>query len=151
MALENTKFVESYCRLFDTDVVGIVDDNASSKFFFEQFYERFLAKPHVAALFKNTDMKRQIAMLRASLFQLTSCATLGRPSRELAKLAELHARIGIDAQLMDDWFEALIETVAFADPLCDEVTKYAWCWAVAPGIFYLQSQLTRRAPLAASG
>lgn len=137
--LNNPEFEASYCRLFSTDIVGIIGEDPATDAFFIEFYRRFLSHKSVSKLFANTDMAHQIAMLKHSLFQLTSCCVLGRPSSELVRLAELHRKLGVSPDLLDKWFEALLETIAAADPEYDEVTRLAWCWALAPGIFYLKS------------
>ena len=139
--MDNPRFVASYCRLFQTDKVGVLGDAEANQVFFRQFYKRFLRNPDIAALFANADMERQVNMLKASLFHLIDCLDQGRPSRELVRLGALHYQLGITPKALDEWFSALIDTVEFMDPMCDEPTKLAWCWAVAPGIFYLKSQL----------
>ena len=137
--LENPKFEASYCRLFFTDIVGIMGEDPAIDAFFVQFYKRFLRDESVAKLFANTDMDHQIGMLKHSLFQLTSCCVLGKPSAELVRLAEVHRKLGISPEFLDKWLEALLDTIAIADPEYDEATRLAWCWALAPGIFYLKS------------
>ncbi len=144
MALDNPWFEESYQRLFGSPVVGVVEDSPESDFFFREFYRRFLKNSDIAQLFQSTDMDHQAAMLKRSLFQLRSCSVLGKPSAELVKLAQLHERLDIGPEMLDEWFEALIDTVRFSDPLADEATALAWCWAVAPGIFFMKSFLHGR-------
>lgn len=140
--MDNPRFIASYCRLFQTDKVGVLGDAEATRHFFRQFYKRFLRNPDIAALFANTDMDRQVDMLKASLFHLIDCMDQGKPSRELVRLGMIHRQVGISTKALDEWFEALIDTVEFMDPMCDEATRLAWCWAVAPGIFYLKSRLT---------
>ncbi len=139
--MDNPLFEASYCRVFHTDIVGIVGEDPAVDAFFEDFYHHFLQDEALARLFADTDMARQVSMLKNSLFQLTSCAVLGRPSDELVRLAGLHKRLGINPALLDKWFEALINTVADADPEYNEATRLAWCWAIAPGIFFMKSFL----------
>ena len=139
--MDNPRFVASYCRLFQTDKVGVLGDVDATRHFFRQFYQRFLRNPDIAALFAGTDMERQVDMLKRSLFHLVDCMDQGKPSRELVRLGMIHRQLGITTQALDEWMAALVETVEFIDPLCDEATRLAWCWAVSPGIFYLKSQL----------
>lgn len=139
--MDNPKFVASYCRLFETDRVGVLGDIEATRHFFRQFYKRFLRNPDVADLFRGTDMERQVDMLKTSLFHLIDCMDQGKPSLELAHVAMIHRQLGITPKALDEWMQALIETVEFMDPMCDEATKLAWCWAVSPGIFYMKSQL----------
>lgn len=112
-------------------------DKASDAFFVE-FYRRFLQVPEIAARFADADMSRQIAMLKKSLFQLTSYYVTNSPSAELTRLAELHRDLRITAGMFDDWLEALIGTVAELDEHADEATQLAWCWALAPGMTYMK-------------
>ena len=139
--LNNPKFEASYCRLFSTDVVGIIGEDPATDAFFVAFYRLFLSDKNVSKFFANSDMAHQVDMLKRSLFQLTSCWVLGRPSSELVRLAELHRKLNISPDLLDIWLEALLETIAAADPEYDEATRLAWCWALAPGIFYMKSFL----------
>jgi truncated hemoglobin YjbI len=139
--LSNPKFEASYCRLFSTEVVGIIGESPAIDTFFVEFYRLFLSDKNVSKFFANSDMTHQIGMLKRSLFQLTSCWVLGKPSSELVRLAELHSKLKISPDLLDIWLEALLDTIAAADPEYDEATRLAWCWALAPGIFYMKSFL----------
>ena len=62
----NPLFDASYQRLFGDDIS--MDDQADS--FFTKFYENFLAMPRISEFFRETDMDRQVSMLRRSFFQL---------------------------------------------------------------------------------
>ena len=134
MALANPRFEDSYARIFGQGIgVGEGADE-----FFEAFYEKFLRDPDVAQLFINTDLQRQVSMLKKSLFQLVTFYVVGEPTAELERLAKLHAGIGISQPMMDAWMQALIDTAAEFDSEFDEATRLAWCWALAPGITYMQ-------------
>ena len=142
MALPNPRFEASYERLLGQDVA--VRGSAADTFF-ERFYSRFLSSPDVAQLFADTDMRRQIQMLKRSLFQLVGFYVSGQPSAELQRIADLHVRLNVPAAMFDDWLAALVDTVEELDPEADEVTRLAWCWALAPGITYMQLALNRSA------
>ena len=132
--LTNTHFEESYGRLFGPNVSmeGAADD------FFQAFYDRFLVNEDIAQLFSNTDMPRQIKMLKASLFQLVSFYVSGQISAELERIAHIHKQLAVNADMFDRWLEALLETVEEYDELADERTVLAWAWALSPGITYMR-------------
>ena len=135
--LSNPRFEDSYARLFGPNVS--IDE--SSDAFFVEFYRRFLQSPDIAARFANTDMNRQIAMLKRSLFQLTSYYVTNSPSAELKRLAEFHRDLDIGEQMFDTWLESLIGTVEVMDEAADEATLLAWAWALTPGITYMRITL----------
>lgn len=134
MALPNPHFEASYARVFGGEVG--MDERADA--FFASFYQRFLEAPDVARLFAGTDVARQVQMLKRSVFQLVSYYVVGTPSAELERLAALHQRLGLSGELYDAWVRALVETAAEFDPDFDETTELAWCWALAPGVTYMQ-------------
>ena len=137
MALPNPRFEDSYARLFGPGVS--IDESADP--FFAEFYERFLVAPGVAERFATTDMTRQIAMMKRSLFHLVSYYVTNSPSSELERLAELHKNLHVSAEMFDDWLEALISTVEVFDRKADEATLLAWCWALSPGMTYMRMAL----------
>jgi len=134
MALPNPKFEASYARIFGH---GISMDEGADEFFY-RFYDRFLQDPKVAAMFSETDWQRQVVMLKKSLFQLVTYYVVGEPTAELDRLAEIHGRLGIDADAFDTWMQALLDTADEFDSEFDEATRLAWCWALAPGIAYMR-------------
>ncbi|MEZ5560933.1 MAG: globin [Pseudomonadales bacterium] len=130
----NPLFDASYDRLFGSDVTL---SNAADAFF-EDFYRRFLAAPDVGALFRNTDMARQVTMLRKSFFQLVGFYITSAPTAELERIATIHDRLGVSGGHFDRWLDALVETVVANDPECDLATEMAWRWAMAPGLTFLK-------------
>jgi len=110
----------------------------SSDGFFETFYRHFLQAPDIHELFRETDMKRQVVMLRKSFFQLAAFYVTSSPSAELERIGFIHHRLGVTSDHFDRWLDALVATVAEEDPLSDEATELAWRWAMAPGITYLK-------------
>jgi truncated hemoglobin YjbI len=131
---DNPLFDASYRRLFG-EGVGL-DQSADP--FFEAFYRNFLADPEVAEMFRETDMARQVSMLRKSFFQLAAFYVSSQPSAELERLAVIHSRLGIDAEQFERWLDALVRTVSELDPDADLATELAWRWAMAPGLTYLK-------------
>ena len=134
MALPNPHFEASYARIFGQDVG--MDERADA--FFASFYEHFLESPGIAKLFAGTNVARQVQMLKKSVFQLVSFYVVGQPTAELERLAALHNNLGLSPALFDTWMRALLDTAAQFDPEFDETTELAWCWALAPGIAYMQ-------------
>jgi hemoglobin-like flavoprotein len=132
--MHNPLFDASYVRLFGGRIAA--DDGADP--FFAAFYRRFLADPETADLFHNTDMQRQVTMLRKSFFHLAGFYVTSAPSGELERMAQLHFRLGISAEHYDRWLECLVATVAEFDPECDATTELAWCWALTPGITFMK-------------
>ena len=130
----NTLFDESYARVFG-EGVGISEDSNS---FFETFYRHFLRETAIADAFSQTDMTRQIGMLRKSFFHLVAFYVSHEPSAELERIAVLHHKIGISADYYDLWLDALVDTVRELDRHCDLATELAWRWALTPGITYMR-------------
>lgn len=131
---DNPLFDQSYARVFG-EGVGITEDATP---FFEAFYRRFLTDPDIAEAFSQTDMSRQVVMLRKSFFHLVAFYVSHEPSGELERIALIHSRIGIKSEFYDLWLDALIETVREFDPQCDLATELSWRWAMAPGLTYMQ-------------
>jgi hemoglobin-like flavoprotein len=131
---DNPLFDASYERLFG-DEVGT---NEESDAFFSAFYVRFLAKPEISEFFRETDMTRQISMLRRSFFQIAAFYVTCEPSAELERIALIHSRLGLEPSQYDIWLDALIETLRDMDAQCDLSTELAWRWALTPGITYMK-------------
>ncbi|MFV2089206.1 MAG: globin [Pseudomonadales bacterium] len=131
---DNKLFDLSYSRVFG-EGVGI-SDNATP--FFRSFYRKFLTDPEIANLFSQTDMTRQVGMLRKSFYHLVAFYVSHEPSGELERIARIHHNIGIDPRFYDSWLDALIETVREFDPRCDLSTELAWRWAMTPGLTYMR-------------
>ena len=137
MSLPNPRFEDSYGRLFGSDVsVGGVGDE-----FFRAFYDRFLQSPQIGSLFSQTDMDRQIQMLKRSLFHLVTYYVTSEPSGELKRIAQIHAHLGVQGAMFDEWLKALLATVREFDLQADEATELAWAWALSPGITYMRLSL----------
>ena len=139
MSLPNPLFEASYERLFG----GGVSLGSEADAFFARFYEHFLANEAVAALFVDTDMARQVEMLKRSMLHLASFYVLDEANAELARLSQIHQHLGIGPEMYDLWLEALLATLREFDGECDERTELAWCWAMTPGITYMRLAISR--------
>jgi truncated hemoglobin YjbI len=139
VALPNPRFEVSYERIFGADVAM----GQQSEAFFTAFYARFLLDPEVAARFAGLNMRRQVEMMRRSLFQLASFYVLGEPSSAMSRLSEVHQRLDLAPGLFDVWLQALLDTVQEFDDQCDEATRLAWAWAMTPGITFIRLSLVQ--------
>jgi hemoglobin-like flavoprotein len=130
----NPLFDESYARVFGSGV-GLSDATTP---FFESFYRHFLKDKRIADAFNQTDMNRQVSMLRKSFFHLVAFYVSHEPSAELARIAQVHQTLGIDSSYYDLWLDALVSAVREFDPECDQATELAWRWALTPGLTYMR-------------
>lgn len=131
---ENPLFDESYARVFG-EGVGLSEESSP---FFEAFYRYFLADQEIADTFSQTDMNRQVSMLRKSFFHLVAFYVSHEPSAELTRIAQIHHRIKIEGVFYERWLDALVNAVREFDPDCDQSTELAWRWALTPGITYMR-------------
>ena len=131
---DNPLFDASYNRVFGSGV-GL---SGSATPFFESFYRHFLEDQRIADAFSQTDMNRQVSMLRKSFFHLVAFYVSHEPSAELERIAVIHNRLGISSNFYDLWLDALVKSVAEFDPQFDQATELAWCWALSPGITYMR-------------
>ncbi len=132
--MTNPLFDASYRRLFGDEIA--VDAGADE--FFVAFYRRFLSHAEIKALFEQTDMARQVVMLRKSFFHLAGFYITNEPSGELQRMARVHDNLGIGAEHYDLWLDCLVATVAEFDSEGDLATELAWRWALTPGITYMK-------------
>jgi hemoglobin-like flavoprotein len=98
--------------------------------FLERFYAKFLgASPEIAAKFAHVDLKRQTAMLRASLYHVLRAAQgMDDGHRHLAEISDTHSRRGYDIrpEHYQVWLDCLIDAAREADPSLDATTEAAW-------------------------
>lgn len=130
----NPLFDASYGRVFGS---GVGLSEAATPFF-ESFYRHFLKDQAIADAFSQTDMNRQVAMLRKSFFHLVAFYVSHEPSAELERIAIIHNRLGIAGDYFDLWLDALVSAVGEFDPEFDQTTELAWRWALTPGITYMR-------------
>lgn len=128
-------------------------ENASTKFndsfercinnplFLDQFYEIFLASSNeVSAMFTDTDMGTQKAMLMTSLVYMSN-AHNDSPDL-LSSIAEKHNKnnLNIKPYLYTLWLDSLITAAKSIDPLFDVKTEILWRETLQPGIDFMISK-----------
>lgn len=111
--------------------------------FLPRFYELFLAaSPDIREKFKNTDFKRQIHILKKSLYALT-LATLGTEEArtEIERLGRLHGRAGlaVERSMYDLWLDCLLRAVREYDIGWTPETERTWRAVFEPHITALKS------------
>lgn len=133
-------FNNSYERVSDWQATASSSDR--SRAFFFRFYEIFTAKsPEIAQAFRNTDMERQVRMLRQSIVYLVNFYATNNAEDFLQRIARRHGRndLNIAPYLYDLWLDALLETVAEFDPRYSGQTEAAWRQVLSPGIEFMKS------------
>ncbi|KAA3600847.1 MAG: globin [Calditrichaeota bacterium] len=112
--------------------------------FLEDFYKLFIASSNeISEKFKNTDLKKQKRMLKASLFMLV-LANEGKLEglEHLKKIAESHNRQNLDIkpELYKIWLECLIKTVEKFDRKFDSKIENVWRTTMETGINFMTSR-----------
>lgn len=131
---------------FDGSYERVLGRSAEGKNFFDAFYQNFIAaSPVVREKFKNTDMKRQRAMLEKSLHYVAYLFTSYEIYSYIQEIAVLHSRknLNIQPELYDLWLETLIQTVRDFDPDFDADVELAWRLSLARGIAYMKFMYSR--------
>ena len=106
--------------------------------FLDQFYEIFLASSdEVSAMFKDTDMGTQKAMLMTSLVYMSDA----HPDL-LSSIAEKHNKhnLNIKPYLYALWLDSLIAAAKSIDPLFDINTEILWRETLQEGIDFMISK-----------
>jgi hemoglobin-like flavoprotein len=111
--------------------------------FFKRFYEIFMASSvEVKEVFKNTDMQKQVKMLRDS-FYATKLASSDSAiiKANLQKIALAHSKREpkVRPEHFDLWLQSLIQTVLEFDAQYDMEIAAAWKAMMKPGIDYLKA------------
>jgi hemoglobin-like flavoprotein len=109
--------------------------------FLDQFYEIFLASSgEVSAMFKDTDMGAQKAMLMTSLVYMSD-AHKDTPGL-LASIAEKHDinHLNIKPYFYALWLDSLIAAAKSIDPLFDVNTEKLWRDTLQLGIDFMISK-----------
>ena len=109
--------------------------------FLDEFYEIFLSSSdEVSAMFKDTDMGTQKAMLMTSLVYM-SRAHNDSPGL-LSSIAEKHNKNNLDIKpyFYTLWLDSLIAAARSIDPLFDINTEGLWRETLQPGIDYMISR-----------
>ncbi|WP_458525395.1 globin [Onishia taeanensis] len=136
--------------VFDASYQRVLESRVAGRDFFETFYDRFLsASDEVAETFRDTDMARQQAMLKASFYHLVSFYGASDADYYLRRVAISHNRYhrGIRPGLYALWLETLIATLREHDADCDAETELAWRLVMAPGIVYMVFHYDRETPV----
>lgn len=102
----------------------------ASPLFLERFYARFLgSSPEIAKRFAAVDLKRQSAMVRASLYHILRAAQGSSDGLiHLEEIADSHSQRGhgIQPAHYELWLDSLIEAARETDPSLDAITEAAW-------------------------
>lgn len=114
--------------------------------FLAGFYRRFFAAcPDAEPLFANTDLQRQVKLLRDAIGLLLIAPFFATDAANaptlLAKVAERHSRrnLNIEPRFYPPFVESLIATVQASDPEYSPSVEAAWRAAIAKGVAYMQA------------
>jgi hemoglobin-like flavoprotein len=111
--------------------------------FLSRFYALFLASSDtVAKKFARTDLRKQAAMLKSSLYVMMLATSDRERVAYLERLARLHSRAELDIspELYDVWLDRLVQAVREFDPMFDAETDAAWRRVLQPGIEFMKSR-----------
>lgn len=121
----------------------IVEYEDEGKDFFRVFYHQFMmSSPLIQEKFRDTDMKRQISLLKNFLTHLQAYYQTGEANEYLRKLAHIHGKTGhnITAEMYGLWKEAFFKTLKQCDEKWTPRVQEAWDRVLTPGIEYMISQ-----------
>lgn len=107
--------------------------------FISNFYQLFFSQGGltVSERFKNTDMKRQMAVLRDSLQYMIMFASGSKIARgKIEDLGYTHDRLhrNITPEMYKIWLSCLLMAIEKADPNFNEALKRAWASVMSHGI-----------------
>jgi len=128
-------YQESYARILDYD--------DTHKDFFDIFYRNFMmSSPQIQEKFRNTDMRKQVSLLKNFLTHMQAYYITGEANEHLRRLAVLHGKSGhnITAEMYDLWKRALFDTLKACDPKWSQRVEQAWDQVLTPGIQFMCSQ-----------
>lgn len=109
--------------------------------FYEDFYNNFMKKsPDIRAMFVNTNMDAQRALLRGGIMWLVMHAR-GMSDSKIRALGESHSRgkLNVNPAFYSMWLDALMETLARHDPEFTPALEQSWRSALRPAIEQIQS------------
>jgi truncated hemoglobin YjbI len=135
---------KNYRKLFNNSFQRVIAPDSNR--FYNQFYELLIsADPQLARFFANTDMERQIEMLKQSMTNVTSFSATLEPTVEMENLALMHGsgKLDIPAKYFELWLDCMLMTVEELDPKFDEYIETSWRVMMAPGIAYMKSFCTK--------
>lgn len=106
--------------------------------FLLHFYELFIgSSSEVRDKFRNTDLKRQVRILRKSLYVLTMAAVgTAEAKAELHRLGNSHGTAGmnIDPWMYDLWLDSLMRAVQDYDVAWSPEVEQSWRAVLRPHI-----------------
>jgi hemoglobin-like flavoprotein len=135
--------LEQHARLLRIIAEGIVRPSFArccehGQEIFDTFYASLADHvPGVGAMFANTDMQKQNALIRAGIATLIDYACGDAVAEnELVRLGILHDRQHLDVPpaMYPGWVHALMEMVAEYDPQRTDTIEAGWREVLAPGI-----------------
>ncbi len=109
--------------------------------FYEDFYNNFMQKsPEIRAMFANTNMEAQRALLRGGIMWLVMHAR-GLPDTKIRALGESHSRhkMNINPMYYGMWVDALMETLQKYDTEFSADLEQCWRRSLRPAIEMIQS------------
>ena len=102
------------------------------------FYDLFIgSSSEVREKFRNTDLKRQVRILRKSLYVLTMAAVgTAEAEAELHRLGDSHGKAGmnIDPSMYDLWLDCLMRAVKTYDLAWNPEVEESWRAVLRPHI-----------------
>ena len=131
-------------EVFNDSYERVLNAPGKSGEFFSAFYALFIANsPEAASKFRNTDMEKQVRMLKKSVAILCIYYGTGcQDDDDLQKLAERHSKRGVDIppRLYSVWLDSLIETVHLFDLRFNDNVATAWRELFSKGIEFMTSR-----------
>ncbi len=128
---------EEQIRIFNDSL----DRCVATPRFLDVFYQRFIGGSEaVAAMFAESDMRRQRRMLKASLYTAMLAADGNQPAIEhLEKLHRRHRGLGIEPEHYELWLDCLIASARECGGDFDVRIERAWREVLAVAIRIMQS------------
>ena len=131
---------ERTIELYNTSFENCVSQTG----FLPRFYDLFIASsPAIRDKFKHTDLKRQVRILKRSLYTLTM-ASVGthEAEREILRLRETHGPcgLGIEPFMYDLWLDCLLQAVREFDNAWTPDVERSWRATLEPHIARLEGR-----------
>lgn len=127
----------NFTELFNRSYAETVE--ANSEVFFTRFYQNFLASsPVIEMAFRSVDIDHQRALLDDVLLLVVDFAVHRQAIEPLKRLAQVHLRAGVSADMYELWVQALLKTASQLDPNFRTEEALAWRVMLAPGIEFMK-------------
>jgi truncated hemoglobin YjbI len=136
--------VKNYRKLFNNSFQRAIAPDSNR--FYKRFYESLISSdPQLASIFSNTDIERQIEMLKQSMTYVMSFSATLEPTAEMENLARMHGsgKLDIPVKYFEIWLDCMLVTVEEFDPKFDGYIETSWRVMMAPGIAYMKSFCTQ--------